>query len=46
VWEVAGGQERRRVTHDGVVRGVAFSPDGRLLATASDDRTAAIWEIS
>ncbi len=33
------------VRHDEKVNGVALSPDGRLLATASADRTARVWEV-
>ncbi len=44
-----GALLRRRVGtlgHEGGVRAVAFSPDGKVLATASDDETTGVWEVS
>jgi WD40 repeat protein len=38
---VAPGSRR----HGGAVHGVAFTPDGRQLASGSDDETAVVWDV-
>ncbi|HEY7312346.1 MAG TPA: hypothetical protein VH643_23485 [Gemmataceae bacterium] len=46
VWELATGRQRCRFTgHLDPVQALAFSPDGRLLVSGSQDTTLLVWDM-
>ena len=43
VWEVATRKNIATLESSGMVRGIAFSPDGKCLATGANNKTVTLW---
>jgi WD40 repeat protein len=44
--EIIGGKPHRLIQHETPVRAVAYTPDGNLLVSASDEGMLCVWDVS
>jgi WD40 repeat protein len=44
IWDASSGKEIARMEHISPVNSIAFSPDGKIVATASDYKYVFIWD--
>lgn len=45
VWDSSTGREVSHMSHEGALLDLTFSPNGKVLGTASYDRTARLWDV-
>src|SRR5665647_1768349 len=45
LWEVPSGAQVGSMKHEGEVWALVFNPDGKYLATGSNDKTARVWTV-
>ena len=46
LWSLRENTVKNLTVHKDIVNSVAFSPDGKLLVSGSEDRTIKIWDVS
>ena len=46
LWNLRGNTVKTLKGHKGIVNSMAFSPDGKLLVSGSEDSTVKMWDVS
>jgi WD40 repeat protein len=47
IWDVVANKGLRRLKgHAGYISSVAFAPDGKTLASGSDDKSVRVWDVA